>query len=98
MLLWMVGVNSMLTVMGGVLLYLSSDNQQWLAHALSKTVKQGVRVSSCLLLLLSCVLWMWNLPDHVGFFVWLTILMVLLGSLPFVSLLFAKASAKAGAP
>ncbi|KAF0806227.1 hypothetical protein A6D6_01807 [Alcanivorax xiamenensis] len=73
-----------LSLLAVALLYLRSPNQRWLARPLTGVVW---RVLSWALLLLSWPAWMMVLDAKAGFFAALTLLMLLLGTLPLLSLL-----------
>ncbi|WP_421706246.1 hypothetical protein [Alloalcanivorax xenomutans] len=79
-----VSICLLLSVAGSVLVYLRSPNQRWLARPLAGI---GWRVLSWVLLLLSWPAWMVTLDAKAGFFAALTVLMLLLGTLPLLSLL-----------
>ncbi|WP_102798697.1 hypothetical protein [Bowmanella denitrificans] len=77
----------LLNLSGCVLFYLSLNNQQWLARPLSA---RPWRWLSWLVLVASFALWMWMMDAKAGFFAALVCTMLLLGLLPFVSLLIHK--------
>lgn len=74
----------LVTFGGCFLFYLSSPNQQLRAKALSQ---RPWRMFAWILLLLAFPLWMNRLDGKAGFFAALVLIMLLLGSIPLLSLL-----------
>lgn len=76
-------MDSLLTLAGTLLFYLSSPNQQWLKQSLA----QPFRAAAYILLACSWFFWMSHLDAKAGFFAALVLTMLLLGSFPMLSLL-----------
>jgi len=77
----------LVSITGCLLLYLSSPNQQLCASALPQ---KPWRMLAWALLILSFPLWMTVLDAKAGFFAALVVMMLLLGSIPLLSLLREK--------
>lgn len=77
----------LVSIAGCLLLYLSSPNQQLRANALPQA---PWRILAWVLLLLSFPLWMTALDAKAGFFAAVVVMMLLLGSIPLLSLLREK--------
>ncbi|MBT1065468.1 hypothetical protein KJY73_17915 [Bowmanella sp. Y26] len=77
----------LLSLCGCVLFYLSLNNQQWLTRPLPN---RPWRWLAWLVLGLSFAAWMWVIDAKAGFFAALVCAMLLLGLLPFFSLLNKK--------
>ena len=78
-----IAISLILSIVGTALLYLASPNQGWLREPLGRAWVPWAVV----MVLLSWPAWMGALDPKAGFFAALTLLMLLLGLLPLLSLL-----------